>query len=193
MDLQGRQLRAERCEGFLCNHRSLCVKSRCCVIFFFLEYCHLASFLLSQPFKPKVQVRLFSLSSSSMCKVGEMIQPEHPHACLFNEFASTVLIWTLTSANIITAVKPFYSWLFSCLLTHTGSELQACTEKMCTWNQHKWNYLTPGPLWSTESQCGALCLPLVAHHCTQSAKICQQDRALCDLFMHLQYLFIVFF
>lgn len=50
--------------------------------------------------------------------------------------------------------------MFSCLLTHTGSELLAHTEKKCTWNQQKWINVTPGPPWSTESLCEALCLPL---------------------------------
>lgn len=46
MDLLGRQLRAQRWEGFLCNHTSPCVKSRCCVMcVYFSSFCNSAIFL----------------------------------------------------------------------------------------------------------------------------------------------------
>lgn len=92
MVLQGRQLRAQRCEGFLCNHTGPCVKSRCCVMcVYFSTFRNNAIFLrcfLSQPFSPQRSRSGCSRSPhSSACAAGGMIRFSgsiHMHVYLMN-------------------------------------------------------------------------------------------------------------
>lgn len=126
MEVLGRQLRARCCEGFWCNRGSPSVKSRRCD-----SSCYgSASFLLFRPFNSTARVvGLFPLSSQVHVRGGGRTPPERPRASLcFLGICSGCSHLNPNFSKHHQGCWDARSCVFSCLLTHAGSETQAGTE-----------------------------------------------------------------